>query len=82
MNMEAPLNFIQSHKITISLFPADDAKIIAICKAMMDQEQRITASHAIRLALRAVEVNPELFKAILVEMGKEDGRTMRKKSKN
>ena len=67
----------KSVNTSISLFPADAAQVEAICAAVSRSGRRITTSQAIRLALRAVEIDGERFLSILDAMKKEDGRARR-----
>ena len=67
----------KSFNTSISLFPADSAQVEAICAAMAKQGCRITTSQAIRLALRAVEIDPARLLKLLEGMRKEDGRAKR-----
>lgn len=79
-------SFNQSQKITISLFPADNARLTAVQMALARKGRRVSASHVIRLALRSVPVTKagvlddataEKFLALLDDMKGEDGRAMR-----
>jgi predicted DCC family thiol-disulfide oxidoreductase YuxK len=67
----------QSLKASITFFPADNERITAISMALAKHGQRISASHAIRLALRAVEIDEKKFLRLLDEMKAEDGRSLR-----
>ena len=49
----------------------------AIRAAMAKCGRRVTPSQAIRLALRAVEINEGRFAELLDAMNREDGRTNR-----
>lgn len=73
----APESAGQSVKGSYSLFPADNDRIAAIRAALAEKGREITASHAIRLALRAVEIDAAKLAKLLDEMQSEDGRTRR-----
>ena len=64
-------------KCSFSLFPADTDRLAAIRAALAGKGHKITASHAVRLALRAVELDGERLVELLQVMQKEDGRTRR-----
>ncbi|MGA3169981.1 MAG: hypothetical protein ABSE62_03110 [Chthoniobacteraceae bacterium] len=81
-----PQTFSQSQKITVSLFPADHAKLAAFQLALAKRGRHVSASHAVRLALRSLPITdtgdlPDKAGAALVEMldamGDEDGRSKR-----
>ena len=81
-----PQSFSQSQKITVSLFPADDAKITGIQLALGKLNRRASASQIVRLALRSLPVDdagtitPIAGKALVKlfdAMGDEDGRSRR-----
>lgn len=67
----------QTIKLSATIFPADDERIAEICMALAKHGHRITTSHAIRLALRAVEMDETKLLQLLDEMKDEDGRTRR-----
>jgi hypothetical protein len=62
-----------SAKISVSLFPADLARVDAICRFMADRGHRMSTSHAIKLALRTAPLSDALASA-LEAIRKEDGR--------
>ena len=77
---------MQSHKITISLFPDDNERLTAIQLSLARNGRRVSASHIIRLALRTMEVTkagtitPETadrLLSLLDAMKDEDGRVKR-----
>lgn len=79
-------SFNQSQKITVSLFQADNEKLTAVQMALARRGRRVSASHVVRLALRALPVNKagaladdagERFLALLDTMKAEDGRLLR-----
>ena len=61
----------------ISLFPADLQRIEEIRDTLRAHGRTISASHAIRLALRAVAIDLTPLAPLLEAMQKEDGRTLR-----
>ena len=67
----------QAAKEGFSLFPADMERIAAIRKALEAHGRKISASHAVRLALRAVKIDARTLAKILDDMAEEDGRTRR-----
>ena len=64
-------------KLSFSLFPADTDRLAAIRAALASEGRKITKSHAVRLALRAVELDGERLAELLDAMQSEDGRTRR-----
>ena len=64
-------------KLSFSIFPADTDRLAAICAALATKGHKITNSHAVRLALRAVELDAERLAELLETMRGEDGRTRR-----
>ena len=71
----------QSERLALTVFPSDSARIMEIIGAMAKRGKRITASHAVRLALRAVQIDGEKFAALLNAMSDEDGRSLRHERK-
>ena len=72
-----PASAAQCAKASFSIFPADNERITAIRTALAGQGRKISASHAVRLALRAVEIDARKLAKILDAMQAEDGRTRR-----
>ena len=79
-------SFVQSQKITVSLFPADNEKVTAVQIALGRRGRRVSASHITRLALRLLPVTKagvladetaEQCLALLDAMKEEDGRALR-----
>jgi hypothetical protein len=79
-------SFSQSQKITVSLFAADHAKLSALQLALAKRGRHVSASHAVRLALRSLPVTDggdveDKTGAALVDMldamSDEDGRSKR-----
>lgn len=64
-------------KLSFSLFPADTDRLAAIRAAVASKGHKITKSHAVRLALRGVELDGERLAELLEAMQTEDGRTRR-----
>lgn len=82
-------SFIQSQKITVSLFPSDNEKLTAVQLALARRGRRVSASHVVRLAMRSLPVNKAgavtdetaaSLLALLDGMKEEDGRLMRHRS--
>lgn len=71
----APASKGQSIKASFTLFPTDSARVEEIAMALAKRGRRITASHAIRLALRSVKIDENKMIALLDEMADEDGRS-------
>lgn len=64
----------QCSKLSISLYPADLARVKAIQSFMLQQYgETVSRSQAIKLALRATPINETLAK-LLGDIRKEDGR--------
>ena len=79
-------SFLQSQKITVSLFQADNEKLTAVQMALARRGRRVSASQIVRLALRSLPVNrsgavadedAERLLALLDAMKEEDGRVLR-----
>jgi Arc/MetJ-type ribon-helix-helix transcriptional regulator len=79
-------SFIQSQKITVSLFQPDNEKLTAVQAALGRRGRRVSASHIVRLALRSLPVNKagalteeaaDRFLELLDTMKEEDGRKLR-----
>ena len=79
-------SFLQSQKITVSLFQADNEKLTAVQMALARRGRRVSASQIVRLALRSLPVNKagavadedaERLLALLDAMKEEDGRVLR-----
>jgi hypothetical protein len=77
---------VQSQKITISLFPADCAKLLVFQQALAKRGRIVSVSHALRLAVRSLPVTDagamteevsEGYSAMLDAMSEEDGRSKR-----
>ena len=66
-------------KLSFSLFPADTDRLDAICDMMASKGHKISKSHAIRLALRGVELKSERLVKLLETMREDDGRRRRAK---
>lgn len=64
-------------KCGFSLFPADVQRIEEIRDALFARGRTISASHAVRLALRAMNADAATMETLLDAMLKEDGRTVR-----
>ncbi len=64
-------------KCGFSLFPADVQRIEDIRDALFARGRKISASHAVRLALRAMNADAATLENLLDAMIKEDGRTTR-----
>ena len=76
----------QALKSTISLFSADNERLNAVQIALAKRGRRVSASHMIRLCIRALpttksgaitDETTERMLAILDEMKAEDGRVLR-----
>lgn len=70
-------SFAAGVKLSFSLFTADTDRIAAIRAALEGRGHKISASQAVRLALRSAELNGERLAALLDMMQGEDGRTRR-----
>ena len=64
-------------KTGFSLFPADAARIEALRDMLHASGRTISASQAVRLALRAVNLDAAALIPLLDAMLTEDGRTLR-----
>ena len=64
-------------KTGFSLFPTDVAKIEALRDTLHESGRTISASQAVRLALRAVNLDAAALIPLLDAMLTEDGRTIR-----
>lgn len=62
-----------ARKLSVSLHPTDLAKVESIRRHLANQGRYITVSEAIKLALRAATVGPELVKH-LDELAEDDRR--------